>query len=178
MGASRGMRLIVWPPVPIKQARSGCVFCGLRRDRQRLPAVTEPLKCRKTDRVARYGGNQPEKAVFAIAIARAGFGAAIRVRVIAANDRPSVRACHAQRAKMIGGIDFETVGIFGNVARGMQGRDAQRVAFDQAATFARKGSAGFTRDLLAQIVGKKKSGRHGLLGAIWPTRWPSLALKI
>ena len=176
------MRLIVWPPVPIKQARSGCVFRGLRRDLQFPPAAAKALKCRNTNRLTRYSGDQPKKAVFAVTITRAGFGTAVRVRMIAADDFVPVRPRRVDRCEVIGGIDFKTIIAGREIARRMKRDQADRIAFPfafhQSAAFARECCAGFARDPFTQSIGKKNRRRHGLFGTIRPMRWPSLALKI
>jgi hypothetical protein len=129
--------------------------------------VVSAEKCGQSDVFGhRDRRDEPDETVLRTEIVFARFGAAVRVRMIAADDAAPRAAQRMSQAKLLCRIDLESVVSRCEIAGGMQrGRDGAVVlthAFDQAATFAWEGACCFCRDLLAQRVRQDQRGGHSL----------------
>jgi hypothetical protein len=101
--------------------------------------------------------DQPEKTglVCGYEIPRRGFGSAIRVRVIAADDRPFRSAERTHQPELLGGIDLERLVVARKIPARMQHRNLEVIAvapsFDQAAALFRKRRARLFLELRTMI---------------------------
>jgi hypothetical protein len=130
--------------------------------------------------------DQPDKAFLrgAHAIVRAGFGFAVRVGVIAADDRTAGSPQGPQQLDVLRRIDFEA--IRRKIVRGMDRGDDGAIifenAFDQAAALIWERDVCCFFNLYPQRQWQIERHHHhryfALCGVIWPTRRPSSVLKI
>src|ERR1700748_322806 len=75
---------------------------------QRIEPAIFPNKGRSLGSLFRNGADQPDKIIVhrAFAVAFADFRFALRMGVVTADDLGPVRARHAKRCEMIGGVDL------------------------------------------------------------------------
>ncbi|HEY8695973.1 MAG TPA: hypothetical protein VIM02_00015, partial [Rhizomicrobium sp.] len=103
-------------------------------------------------------GDQPEETVLegAGAVACRRLGAALGVRVVAAEDLAAGAAQLAQQRDVLRRIEFETIGLVRQVGNRMNGGGvklrAVAEAFDEPAAFARERHARFAQNPLAQRI--------------------------
>lgn len=101
-------------------------------------------------------GDQPQKIIFACAgaIARRRVCASVRMGMITADEFATRAAQGPYQAKMVGGIELETIRLVREIASGMDGRYAHRAAIalplDQPTALAWKCGASLNRNSVAQ----------------------------